>query len=255
MTYQYKLDADTRIRTGIKFGVLESQLSYGADRKISQHSNLGASMTISSLSGVVLKIRLNRANQSFVFPISLSESFSPMAVFYGTVTPLLLYYSITTLIIKPFLAKEKKKVAKENQEKYAEKLASMKRDAEQCVELMREPYETCLECERSRHGLVIVNAWYGNFLSFNESDFNNPYRVNKVIDVTIPLQCQVKDSKLFLAEGPKVQLNGFYDPCIGEDKSLRVRYLFRDAVHEVTIDEKEPLRIPKQSHRLPSPAT
>ena len=44
----------------------------------------------------------------------------------------------------------------------------------------------------------------------------------------------------------QAKMNGFYDPCIGEEKLLRVRYLFRDAVHEVTIDENQPLAIPKQ---------
>lgn len=255
LTYQYKIDVDTRLRTGIKLGLLESQLSYGADRKISEHSNLGASITIGSLNGVVLKIRLNRSNQSFVFPLLLSDSISPMAIFYGTVTPLLLYYAISTLLVKPFLAKAKETESKEKQDKYAEKLAQMKKNAEEYIEFMRASYETCVECERKRHGLVIVNAWYGNFFSFNENDLNNPYRVNKVIDVTLALQCQVKDSKLFLTEGCKAQINGFYDPCIGEEKSLRVRYLFRDTLHEVTIDENEPLAIPRQSHRLHSTTT
>ena len=44
----------------------------------------------------------------------------------------------------------------------------------------------------------------------------------------------------------QAQINGFYDPCIGEEKSLRVRYLFRDNLHEVTIDENEALAIPRQ---------
>ena len=40
-----------------RLGLLGSQFSYGVDRKISEHSKLGASMTIGSLTGVVLKIR------------------------------------------------------------------------------------------------------------------------------------------------------------------------------------------------------
>ena len=251
-TYHYKIDVDTRLRTGLKLGLLESQLSYGVVRKISEHSNIGASITIGSLTGVMLKIRVNRSNQTFVFPLSLSESISSMAVFYGTVTPLILYYSITTLLVKPFLAKAKERESKEKQDKYSKKLAKMKKDAEEYIELMRDSYESCVECERKRHGLIISNAWYGNFFSFNENDLNNPYRINKVIDVTVALQCLVKDSKLILTEGCKAQINGFYDPCIGEEKSLRVRYLFRDSQHEVTIDENAPFAIPRQSHRLPA---
>lgn len=34
------------------------------------------------------------------------------------------------------------------------------------------------------------------------------------------------------------------DPCIGEKKKLRVRYLFRGKMHEVTVDDTSPLRAP-----------
>ena len=41
-------------------------------------------------------------------------------------------------------------------------------------------------------------------------------------------------------------LSGFYDPCPEEEKMLRIRYLFREALHEVTVSDTEPVRIPKQ---------
>ena len=44
-------------------------------------------------------------------------------------------------------------------------------------------------------------------------------------------------------------LSGFYDPCPEEEKMLRIRYLFREAVHEVTVGDTEPVRIPKQCKR------
>ena len=43
------------------------------------------------------------------------------------------------------------------------------------------------------------------------------------------------------------------DPCIGENKKLRVRYLFRDQLHQVTIDDVSALRIPMKSTLLPFP--
>lgn len=42
------------------------------------------------------------------------------------------------------------------------------------------------------------------------------------------------------------QLPGFYDPCVGEEKSLLVHYLFHSHVHETVVEDKEVLRIPKQ---------
>jgi hypothetical protein len=34
------------------------------------------------------------------------------------------------------------------------------------------------------------------------------------------------------------------DPCIGENKKLRVRYLFRNRMHQVTVDDIAALRAP-----------
>jgi len=42
------------------------------------------------------------------------------------------------------------------------------------------------------------------------------------------------------------QLPGFYDPCMGEEKCLYVQYTFHGVQHEVTIQDAESLRIPKQ---------
>lgn len=49
-------------------------------------------------------------------------------------------------------------------------------------------------------GLIILNAWYGKFVS----DTSQKQEKAKVIDVTVPLQCLVKDSKLILTESSKV---------------------------------------------------
>ena len=42
------------------------------------------------------------------------------------------------------------------------------------------------------------------------------------------------------------QINGIYDPCIGEEKSLKVIYEFRGVLHEVVVKDNEILRIPLQ---------
>ena len=42
------------------------------------------------------------------------------------------------------------------------------------------------------------------------------------------------------------QINGIYDPCIGEEKSLKVIYEFRGILHEVVVKDNEILRIPLQ---------
>lgn len=49
-------------------------------------------------------------------------------------------------------------------------------------------------------GLIILNAWYGKFVTDN----SRKHERAKVIDVSVPLQCLVKDSKLILTEAAKV---------------------------------------------------
>lgn len=43
---------------------------------------------------------------------------------------------------------------------------------------------------------------------------------------------------------PQAGLLGFYDPCLGERKCLRVKYQFRSRIHEVTVDDRAPLEMP-----------
>ncbi|KAH0505071.1 DnaJ-like protein subfamily C member 11 [Microtus ochrogaster] len=127
-------------------------------------------------------------------------------------------------------------------ESTASDVLQKKQEAEAAVRLMQESVRRIIEAEESRMGLIIVNAWYGKFV--NDKSRKNE-RV-KVIDVTVPLQCLVKDSKLILTEASKAGLPGFYDPCVGEEKSLRVLYQFRGVLHQVMVPDSEALRIPKQ---------
>ncbi|CAH3105121.1 unnamed protein product, partial [Porites lobata] len=85
--------------------------------------------------------------------------------------------------------------------------------------------------------LIMVNSWYDRLISMGESSQDVRQGPSKVIDVTV----QGKDSRLSLTESSKSDLSGFYDPCPNEEKMLRIRYLFREAVHEVTVDDNEPV--------------
>jgi DnaJ family protein C protein 11 len=47
--------------------------------------------------------RLNRASQTYFFPIHLTDQLLPSAVFYATVGPLVFYLAIHRLIIRPYV--------------------------------------------------------------------------------------------------------------------------------------------------------
>jgi len=118
---------------------------------------------------------------------------------------------------------------------------------------MRETVHRRVEAEDRVGGMVIVQALYGQLVASNIDDDDDDLPL--VTDVTIPLQCLVKDHKLELPAGQsKSGLLGFYDPCPGEQKSLRVRYRFKSSMHEVTVDDEAQLRCPLSRHVLKSNA-
>ncbi|XP_037102149.1 dnaJ homolog subfamily C member 11a [Syngnathus acus] len=248
MSYQYKFqDEDqTRIKGSIKSGFFGTVLEYGAERKISRHSVLGAVVSVGVPQGVSLKVKLNRASQTYLFPVHLTDQLLPSAVFYATVGPLVVYLAVRQLVIQPYVRAQKERDLEKQRQSSASNTAKKKQEAEAAVLLMQESVRRIIEAEESRMGLVILNAWYGKFVTDN----SRRHERAKVIDVSVPLQCLVKDSKLILTEAAKSGLPGFYDPCVGEEKSLKVLYQFRGVMHQVLSGDSEALRIPKQSHRI-----
>uniref|UniRef100_H2MP16 DnaJ homolog subfamily C member 11 n=1 Tax=Oryzias latipes TaxID=8090 RepID=H2MP16_ORYLA len=239
MSYQYKFqDEDqTKVKGSLKTGWFGTVVEYGAERKISRHSVLSATVSMGVPQGVTLKLRLARASQTYLFPIHLTDQLLPSAVFYATVGPLVVYMAIHRLIIVPYTQAQKEQELELQRKSSATDIAKKKQEAESAV-------STRLQ----KCGLIILNAWYGKFVS----ETSQKQEKARVIDVTVPLQCLVKDSKLILTEASKVGLPGFYDPCVGEDKSLKLLYQFRGVMHQVISADDEALRIPKQSHRIES---
>ncbi|XP_063072693.1 dnaJ homolog subfamily C member 11 [Engraulis encrasicolus] len=253
MSYQYKFQDDdqTKIKGSLKTGFFGTVVEYGAERKISQHSVLAGTVSIGVPQGVSLKIRLNRASQTYLFPIHLTDQLLPSAVFYATVGPLVIYLAVQKLVITPYVRAQKEHELQKHRENSASDIAKKKQEAESAIQLMHESVKRIIEAEESKMGLIILNAWYGKFVTDNSRKNERA----KVIDVTVPLQCLVKDSKLILTEASKAGLPGFYDPCVGEEKSLKLLYQFRGAMHQVLSGDTEPLRIPKQSHRIEAEET
>ncbi|XP_033100299.1 dnaJ homolog subfamily C member 11-like [Anneissia japonica] len=242
---------DAKLNVAVKAGSFGAMLEYGVEKKISQHSRLGAKVTIGVPVGVTLKIRLSRANQTFVFPIHLSQEMAPNAIFYGTVVPIAVYWLVKVIIVNPFMIKMKEENIQKKREANASSFEQKKQEAETEVRLMTEIVKRIIETEQTVGGLIIIQAWYGKLVdnSMTAGGERNGVGGN-VIDVTIPLQSQVKDSRLLLTDASKANLPGFYDPCVGEESCLRVLYRFHNTLHECTVADNESLRIPKQSHRL-----
>lgn len=245
LSYEHKLEKHSgRLRGHIKAGTFGAMIEYGLQRKISEHSALAVALSIGVPTGVYLKIKLTRGNQVYNFPIHLCDEVLPSPIFYGTVAPVVAWVIVRRLIVEPYVQQQKAQDIERHRAMHHAQMLARRREAEIAVDLMKEIHRRVVEEEENRRGLIINKSVYGKWLDLSNRDLSDAFT-----DVTIPLQCLVKDSKLILHDSSKCQLPGFYDPCMGEEKSLYVQYTFHGVQHEVTIQDAESLRIPKQSHR------
>ena len=243
----YNPDGAYLYQSGVRIGTGGVAMFYGVENEITKLTRLGGRVSVGS-EGVQLTLRLVRAGMTFTTSVTVSKTPSIGAVFYATTVPLFLFGGFKVLAIAPLLRRQRQSEVAERRAEKAREMLERKKEAEAAIELMTETVERVLVTERARQGLIIVEAWYGKLFDLDPA--SDGLSLPKVIDVHVPLQCLVVDSKLILREENKAIIPGFYDPCIGESKYLRVRYEFRGTPHEVTVENSESLVIPRRSHRI-----
>nr|CAD7431486.1 unnamed protein product [Timema monikensis] len=208
--YCHKMDdQELKLRTSLKAGTFGAILEYGAEKKVSQHTSIAASVVVGIPTGVTLKIKLSRANQTYNFPIHLCEEVLPSPVFYATVTPVIVWAVLKRLVIDPMVREQKERDKEKQREVNKSRITEKRREAKAAVNLMRATFARIRSDEEAKKGLVIVKALYGR-LSATEGGGGegDGEEETEVIDVMIPLQCLVKDSKLVLHEASKVRVPG-----------------------------------------------
>lgn len=103
------IEYELKLRVAAKVGTFGFMAEYGAEKKISKYSSIFASVSIGSPTGVLLKLKIIRSTQSYIFPIHLSEDIVPAAVFYATVVPLVSWFVIKRVIIEPMNAEQRQR--------------------------------------------------------------------------------------------------------------------------------------------------
>ncbi|XP_076300065.1 dnaJ homolog subfamily C member 11 isoform X1 [Lasioglossum baleicum] len=253
LNYTYKMEEkQLLLRGSLKAGTFGVLLEYGAEKKVSRHSRLSAAVRVGVPTGVTLRIKLRRASQSYTFAMQLSDEILPAPVFYATVVPIVTWTVVKKIIIDPVVKEREEREKEKQKEMNKSRMAEKQKEAKIATELMKATVSRIRAEEESKRGLIIAKALYGRFVYPQRSTSPPEEHLHRdeVIDVTIPLQCLVKNSKLVLHNASKSQLPGFYDPCVGEEKQLLVQYLFRTHTHECIIKDNAPLRIPLPSHKV-----
>ncbi|KAI6218225.1 DnaJ domain protein [Aphelenchoides fujianensis] len=182
--------------------------------KLSRYSKIGCGLTLNYPSCLLVgKIRLNTGLSHYELHLVLCDAPEELArsVVYGVVFPYVAFQTAKLLFRGPFsrIAHYLDDTSLDDQ------VDEVKReDAARVVNLMRPTAERVARTEANRRGLVIVEARYGQMKGDNPA---YPLPGEQFIDL-----------RLYSVKGA---LPGFYDPCPGEQKMLRVVYRFHDLMH------------------------
>ncbi|GFZ49378.1 hypothetical protein JCM24511_07498 [Saitozyma sp. JCM 24511] len=241
--------------------------------KVTASARVGCVVQADLGGGVTMRWRFSRLGQSISVPILLSHNLNPYVVLCSTVIPAASYAALYHLYLLPRKRRRIAERVRELRHEHADYIAQKRAEAHEAILLLERPTAQRVAAEREKDGLIIISAHYGRATNFSDrgirlgcgvgtgvnengripvplshpaehGEESHPEEEEVVVDVTVPVQALVQDSRLYIPGGRAK------DPCIGENKKLRVRYLFRNRMHQVTVDDIAALRAPLKAHAL-----
>ncbi|KAH6568240.1 hypothetical protein BASA62_005593 [Batrachochytrium salamandrivorans] len=266
-----------RILTRIELSAMTSGdvvIGINGDHRVDRHTRIGMGINCSVESGVFLQLKVSRLGQKIKLPILLTPELDLRLAFLTLTVSLLSGIAFDRLVLKPWRDRRMKTTLGHIRQKNAKFLQERCMDAQQAIELMRESVARRVEVEESRTGLVIIQALYGKLpiselasvralspqgikdmaasirkqiKSVLTPDSLTPPELpsNDYIDVAIPVQSLVQGGQLHISGGhSKSSIIGFWDPCLGEKKRLRITYQFHGRVHQIEVDDKTAVAAP-----------
>ena len=150
-----------RCRLAVKAGTFGAILEYGVEEKVTSQSNVSATMLVGFPLGVTCRLKLTRSSQTYVFPFHLSDEILVQPIFYGTICPVVLWFTIKKLVLEPLEVKRREEKRRRKREANKEKVAIARREAEASISLMEERFARIVREEEAKGGLVICAALYG----------------------------------------------------------------------------------------------
>ncbi|KAK4048082.1 hypothetical protein OIV83_004952 [Microbotryomycetes sp. JL201] len=218
-----------------------------SERRVTEHVRAGMGLDLGMTGTMTFKLKFSRLGQRMTLPIVVASAWDSRLIVALTAGPTVAVLATEHFVIRPRKRRKAATRLEELRKEHADYLEERRRDAEEAARLLQEHARKKTGSERAKHGLVIEMARYG-VMKPNQAE-NDSERRN--IDVTVAVQALVTNSQLVIPGGrSKSSLLGFYDCAIGERKRLTIRYLFKEKMHEVTVQDNEPVAAPLRSHCL-----
>ncbi|KAI8588634.1 hypothetical protein BDZ88DRAFT_463060, partial [Geranomyces variabilis] len=273
-TYVRTLPKSIRGRASVVLSnTIGLQCSVSGDKKVNKYTRIGLGVDCATLGGVTLRMKLARLGQKFVIPIMLTPQFDLKLAIWATVLPISISFALDRLYLEPRRRRRLTDKLSQVRAANAELLASRRQEAEDAVRIMKDSVLRKLEAEEAKDGLVIVEALYGKLPPSNLSPIqtlstqgiramfeqlgtsstsmqSEPAQLD-YIDVTVAVQSLVYTSQLHISGGhSKANIIGFYDPCWGETKRLRITYKYQGKLHQVEVDDHSAVAAPLRGRPL-----
>ncbi|KAI6006956.1 hypothetical protein EDD15DRAFT_2358022 [Pisolithus albus] len=192
-----------------------------------------------STRGVILRFQLTYFEQKWTLPITLTPDYDMNLALYTVVIPSAALAS--WLSILPKAAPSGSTYFEDARRALNDEKSELKREIESTTLLLQDVARRHMDAERSRAGLIILEATYGPSPDKEATDLD--------VDVTVPLQALVHNSQLYISSRtPKSGIPGFLDPAPESPKSLRIRYLFRNRTHYAEIPDSSQVVLPLKDH-------
>lgn len=199
--------------------------------------------------GLKVVTRFSRGGINLSLPISISHTFNTRAVTLGVIF-LGLAAVLTKKLYDRLYKYEDKKIRQARKfEKRIEEIKAAQHDVLEYEMMVRDQVYWDKRAEIEHKGLVILEAYYGKKDVISAIRRGVPVSrtvTSEVIDVSIPLQSKVQNSKLFLGGSSKCHMAGFYNPCIDDTEvpRLYIKYSYGGIVYVEEIDDEESLYLP-----------
>ncbi|KAI6158180.1 hypothetical protein BKA82DRAFT_288206 [Pisolithus tinctorius] len=207
---------------------------------IGHRSAFGTGVGLST-KGVILRFQLTYLEQKWTLPITLTPDYDPDLAFYAVVIPSVALAFGYQFFLKPRRLAQRARYFEDARRALNDEKSELKREIETTTLLLQDVARRRMDAERSRAGLIILEATYGPSPDNEATDLD--------VDVTVPLQALVHNSQLYISsKTPKSGIPGFLDPAPAAPKSLRIRYLFRDRTHYAEISDSSPVVLPLKDH-------
>lgn len=217
----------------------------------------------SSATGLALRFRCQYRFFTLSVPIRIDQDARELrTVAFCIAIPMMLWGLWRTLPLlaarRHHLARQQRMTTYRDMAVKIEQLRQRRLVALDQQQAMRPEADARRRTEQGRSGLVIESATFfvvGVDPERGGRALSHGPEFSSEIDVCIPLQFWVEDSRLTLSTAPKRSMLGFYcpfGPSIEKTQLLlRVEYSFNGAWYACDVSECEPLNLPDPRHLLP----